>query len=162
MRKGIWFIYLFFILVVSALTLTTCTYAAEKGVLMCVQQKFKALRGVNPGNAQAMLYRHFSVSALAIAAYGGGAKWKANPQDHQKVLNRFKDKKRIGRLAKALSGYKSAKAQKVTTNQKNRVAIVIASTKAGPKKVTIVFAPQSCTVTRLCVDGAGCAHQLFQ
>lgn len=132
-----------------------------KSVLTCVNEKMNALKRVNKSNAKGMLYAHFSIKSLAIASYGGAAKWKANPQDHKKVLARFEESKRITALAKGLQAYKTAKVQKVFANEKARSAVVIAKT-SGPIKATVRFVQGSCTIAELCIENKGCASQIFR
>ena len=151
------------ILTLIALTITTFTssaHAETQGALECVQQKLTALKNVNSGNVGSMLRQHFSVNALAASAYGGGAKWKAHPEDHAKILGHFSEGAPLKRLVDGLEAYRNAKL--MTATAMGRKVAVTMKSDGKSMHSTVVFAADSCTIVYMCVNGIGCIHELFK
>ena len=147
----------------TALTLSAHTGNAESAdVLACTTQKLEALKSVTAENIESKLRQHFSIPALAIAAYGGGAKWKAHPSAQEEILSHFSDTKRLKRLFDGLEGFKNATLIKLVAGGNLRTGIVTVRSGKETLHATVTFSGTSCTIVYMCVAGVGCIHELFR
>ena len=132
-------------------------YALEES---CIYNAVASLSTLQKSNVASRLKSNFSILSLAKAAYGGGAKWKANPDDHEAILARFSDTALLERLYKELEKFKVV--TKVKFVEVTPVKIITQMTAGGERKTVTFFGKKgSCRFSNLCIKGAGCVHELF-
>ena len=126
----------------------------------CIYNAVASLSTLQKNNVASRLKSNFSILSLAKAAYGGGAKWKANPDDHEAILARFADTALLERLYKELDAYKDVTKIKFVEVTPTKIIALIT---AGGKRKTVTFFGKegSCRFNNMCVKGAGCVHELF-